>query len=278
MAGSHLRTLFLHPPSFDGFDGGAGSRFQAKREIRSFWYPTWLAQPAALVPGSRLVDGPPNGLTLANVLPLAREYDLAILHTSTPSFAQDVRVAEALKEANPALRIGFVGAHVSVRAEPSLLASPAIDFVARGEFDFTVEEVARGGPLSAVAGRSYRENGTALRTPDRPPLENMDALPFVVDVYKRDLTVEHYFIGYLQHPYLSLYTGRGCPAKCTFCLWPQTIGGHTYRTRSVEHVVAEMAHAQKRFPHVREFFFDDDTFTDDRPRAEAIARGLGRSV
>jgi radical SAM superfamily enzyme YgiQ (UPF0313 family) len=27
---------------------------------------------------------------------------------------------------------------------------------------------------------------------------------------------------------------------------------------------------------VREFFFDDDTFTDDRPRAEEIARGLGR--
>ena len=44
-----LRTLFLQGPSYDGFDGGAGSRYQAKREVRSFWYPTWLAQPAALV-------------------------------------------------------------------------------------------------------------------------------------------------------------------------------------------------------------------------------------
>src|SRR5262249_44827750 len=44
-----LRTLFLHPPSYQGFDGGAGSRYQARREVRSFWYPTWLAQPAALV-------------------------------------------------------------------------------------------------------------------------------------------------------------------------------------------------------------------------------------
>jgi len=43
----YLRTLFLHPPSFRGFDGGAGSRYQARREVRSFWYPTWLAQPAA---------------------------------------------------------------------------------------------------------------------------------------------------------------------------------------------------------------------------------------
>src|SRR5712691_7806898 len=82
-----MKTLFLHPPSFDGFDGGAGSRYQARREIRSFWYPTWLAQPAALVPGSKLVDAPPARLHLADVLPLAGEYELAVLHTSTPSFA-----------------------------------------------------------------------------------------------------------------------------------------------------------------------------------------------
>ena len=44
-----MLTLFLQAPSFEGFDGGAGSRYQARREIRSFWYPTWLAQPAALV-------------------------------------------------------------------------------------------------------------------------------------------------------------------------------------------------------------------------------------
>jgi len=66
---SFLKTLFLHPPSFEGFDGGAGSRYQARREIRSFWYPTWLAQPAALVPGSRLVDAPPDGLTTEDVAP-----------------------------------------------------------------------------------------------------------------------------------------------------------------------------------------------------------------
>src|SRR5207249_11199795 len=98
---SVLRTLFLHPPSFQGFDGGAGWRFQARREIRSFWYPTWLARPAALVPGSRLVDAPPADLTLEDIRPLAAEYELAVLHTSTPSFAHDVRVAEALKEKNP---------------------------------------------------------------------------------------------------------------------------------------------------------------------------------
>jgi hopanoid biosynthesis associated radical SAM protein HpnJ len=273
---AYLRTLFLHPPSFDGFDGGAGSRYQARREVRSFWYPTWLAQPAALVPGSRLVDAPPAGLTLTDILPLARQYDLAVLHTSAPSFAHDVRVAEALRAANPALRVGFVGAHVAVAREEALRASTAIDFVAGNEFDFTIEELAQGRPPAEVAGLSYRADGHLRRTPERPPLEDMDRLPFVVDVYKRDLEVERYFVGYLLHPYVSLYTGRGCRSKCTFCLWPQTVGGHRYRTRSVDNVVAEIERATRLFPQVKEYFFDDDTFTDDLPRAEAVARGLGR--
>jgi radical SAM superfamily enzyme YgiQ (UPF0313 family) len=75
---------------------------------------------------------------------------------------------------------------------------------------------------------------------------------------------------------MSFYTGRGCKSRCTFCLWPQTVGGHRHRTRSVGHVIEEMKWAKKAFPEVKEFFFDDDTFTDDLPRAEAIARELGK--
>jgi len=272
-----MRTLCLHPPSYAGFDGGAGSRYQAKREIRSFWYPTWLAQVAAIVPGSKLVDAPAAGLDLDAVLPLAGRYDLVVLHTSSPSFAGDVQVAEAFKRENPDLKIGFVGAKVAVEPEASLLASPAIDFVAREEFDFTIAEIAEGRPLAEVDGVTFRDAaGTVASTPDRAILEDMDRLPYVTDVYKRDLNINDYFIGYLKHPYLSLYTGRGCRSRCTFCLWPQTVGGHRYRTRSVEHVLGEMARIRELFPAVREVFFDDDTFTDDRRRAEEIARGMGK--
>jgi len=272
-----MKTLFLHPPSYDGFDGGAGSRYQARREIRSFWYPTWLAQPAALVPGSRLVDAPPARQKLEDVLPLAADCELVVMHTSTPSFASDIRVAEALKDANPHLTIGMVGAKVAVEPEASLKASRALDFVAREEFDFTIKEVAEGRDFAAIDGLSYRTSAGAIRhNRDRAILEDMDQLPFVSEVYKRDLKVENYFIGYLLHPYLSLYTGRGCRSKCTFCLWPQTVGGHRYRVRSVDHVIEEIRLAKSWFPQVKEFFFDDDTFTDDRPRAEAIACELGK--
>ena len=106
-------------------------------------------------------------------------------------------------------------------------------------------------------------------------IQDMDTLPWVADVYKRDLQIEKYFIGYLLHPYISMYTGRGCPAQCTFCLWPQTIGGHKYRVRSPQNVADEMAYMKKLFPQVQEFFFDDDTFTANLPRAREIAKKLG---
>jgi hopanoid biosynthesis associated radical SAM protein HpnJ len=272
-----MKTLFLQAPSFDGFDGGAGSRYQAKREIRSFWYPTWLAQPAALVPGSRLLDAPADGMTVEEALSIAQDYQLVILHTSTPSFPADARFAELLKERAPGAMVGMVGAKVAVDPEGSLLASSAIDFVAREEFDYTCRDIAQGQPLAEVDGISYRaQDGSLHHNAPRAMIENMDELPFVAPVYKRDLDIHNYFVGYLNYPYVSLYTGRGCRSRCTFCLWPQTVGGHRYRTRSPENVLEEVSWIKHNMPEVKEIMFDDDTFTDFKPRAEEIARGLGK--
>ena len=270
------KTLFLSPPSFDGFDGGAGSRYQARREVTSYWYPTWLAQPAALVPGAKLLDCPPHRISRDECLRIARDYDHVIIHTSTPSLKNDARVAEAIKAQKPGTTIGFVGAHAAVLPAETLDASPAIDWVGRKEFDFTCKEVAEGRDLATIDGLSYRNaEGRIVHNKERELIQNMDVLPWVADVYKRDLRIENYFIGYLLHPYLSLYTGRGCPAQCSFCLWPQTIGGHRYRVRSAQNVADEMAYMKKLFPQVREFFFDDDTFTANLPRARDIAKRLG---
>jgi hopanoid biosynthesis associated radical SAM protein HpnJ len=272
-----MRTLFLQAPSFDGFDGGAGARYQMRREIQSFWYPTWLAQPAALVAGSKLIDAPPHRLNFQDIVPEAVNRDLVVLHTSTPSFSADIRTAEALKALKPSLKIGMIGAKVAVEPDATLKASRAVDFVARNEFDFTIKEVADGRDFGRVAGLSWRNTDDGIvHNEERAVLENMDDLPFVTPVYQRDLVIENYYSGYLKHPYMSFYTGRGCKSRCTFCLWPQTIGGHRYRTRSVGHVIEELAWARKAFPQVKEFFFDDDTLTDDLPRVEALAREIGK--
>jgi hopanoid biosynthesis associated radical SAM protein HpnJ len=272
-----MRTLFLQAPSFHGFDGGAGARYHARREIRSFWYPTWLAQPAAMVEGSKLIDAPPHRLKLDHIVPEARQRDLVVIHTSTPSFSSDLRTVRALKQANPKLMIGLIGANVAVDAEGSLRACKDIDFAARNEFDFTIREVAEGRELSRITGLSYRTtDGRIVHNEDRAILDDMDRLPFVSPIYKRDLIIENYFSGYLKHPYLSFYTGRGCKSRCTFCLWPQTVGGHRYRVRSVGHVIDELKWARDAFPQVKEFFFDDDTLTDNLPRVEQLAREIGK--
>jgi hopanoid biosynthesis associated radical SAM protein HpnJ len=269
------RTLFVNPPSWDGFDGGAGSRYQARREVRSFWFPTWLAQPAALIAGSRLLDAPPHDLTADDVVKTARDYDVVVIHTSAPTLRGDARLAEAIKNMRPDATVGLVGAHAAVLPDDTLAASEAIDFVGRKEFDYTCRDVALGRPLAEIDGLSFRRDGRIVHNAERALIADFDELPSVMDVYARDLDIERYFIGYLRHPYVSHYTGRGCPAQCSFCLWPQTVGGHKYRAKSPEAVAREMAHAQKIFPQVKEFFFDDDTFTAYQPRARAIAKQLG---
>ncbi|MEO5865984.1 MAG: hopanoid biosynthesis associated radical SAM protein HpnJ [Sphingomonas sp.] len=271
-----LRTLFLQAPSFDGYDGGAGARYQMKREVKSFWYPTWLAQPAAMVEGSRLIDAPAHDQSWEDIAHEMDGKELIILHTSTPSFNQDVRTAELIRARNPRALIGFVGAKVAVEPDASLAASTAIDFVAREEYDFTILEIAQRRPLAEVDGITWRApGGEFIRNKDRAIIEDMDVLPMVSPVYKRDLKIEKYFGGYLRHPYVSFYTGRGCKSRCTFCLWPQTIGGHNYRFRSVPKVIEEVEYILREIPQTKEIFFDDDTLTDNHARVEELAVALG---
>ncbi len=258
-----MRTLFLQAPSFDGYDGGAGARYQMKREVKSFWYPTWIAQPAAMVEGSKLIDAPAHDLSWEDIAHEFDERDLVILHTSTPSFNQDIRTAALIKERNSKIVIGFVGAKVAVEPDKSLAASPHIDFVAREEYDFTIVEIAEGRPLREVDGITWRDaHGSFVRNKDRAQIEDMDVLPMVSPIYKRDLDLKKYYGGYQRHPYISFYTGRGCKSRCTFCLWPQTISGHRYRHRTVPKVIEEVQYILREMPEVKEIFFDDDTLAD----------------
>ena len=130
--------------------------------------------------------------------------------------------------------------------EKSCACVPAIDFVCRKEFDYAIVDYAHGKPLEEIAGVS--DNVAIVHNPDAPPIQDLDALPHVTDVYHRDLDVTRYNVPFLLHPYVSLYTTRGCPAQCTFCLWPQTLSGHPWRKRSTDDVAREMAKAKEYWP------------------------------
>src|SRR5216684_1417115 len=192
-----MKTLLLNPPSFENFDGGASSRWPATREIESYWYPVWLTYPAGMIPGSRLLDASPHKVNWQQTVQICKDYEFLILFTSTVGFESDVKLIRKIKEANPGMKIAFVGPHGHI---------------------------------------------------------------------KRDLEIERYNVPFLLHPYVSFYTTRGCPALCTFCMWPQTISGHAWRTRSTGNVAREVKQALEYFPQMKEIFFDDDTFNIRKDR------------
>jgi len=268
------RTLFLNPPSFEGFDGGASSRWPATREIESYWYPIWLCYPAGMLPDSKVVDAPPHKITPQETVQMARDFEFLVLFTSTPGFENDIRLADEMKQANPKLEVCFVGPHVTALPEESLRTGKAIDFLIRREFDYQVVDYANGKPLAELPGVSFRTNGGFVHNPEEAAIDNLDGLPWVTKVYKRDLDIERYNVPFLLHPYLAFYTERGCPALCTFCLWPQTLSGHRWRTRSAGDVAAEVSWTLENFPDLKEIFFDDDTFNIRKSRVIELCEKL----
>ncbi len=272
-----LKTLFLNPPSFENFDGGASSRWPATREIESYWYPVWLAYPAGMLEGSRLLDANPT----TSPGPKSPRFSRTTSSwCSSPAPSAGPAISVPPKRSRPPTRTSrspLSGRQSPPITDKALNECAAIDFVCRREFDFSVVEYANGKPLEEILGVSYRdESARTFHNPDRPQVEKLDKpdMPWVTDIYKRDLDVTKYNVPFLLHPYVALYSTRGCPAQCTFCLWPQTLSGHAWRKRSTDDVAAEMAHAKQLFPDVKEFFFDDDTFNINGPRTIELCEKL----
>ena len=268
-----MKPLFLNPPTFEDFDGGAGARYQASREVTSFWYPTWLCFPAAMIQGSRVVDATVQKFDLEKCLEIAKDYDMVVMYTSTPTLMIDIETARRIKEVKPAIVTVLTGAHVTILPEESLRAAKgAIDIVCRGEFDYSTKELCEGRAWDKVDGLSFLKDGKIFHTADRPMIEDLDALPFVAPIYKRDLPISEYVIPHFKNPYVSIYSSRGCPSKCIYCLWPQTFSGQRMRTRSPQNVYEEIKWITENIPEMRELSFDDDTFSANRQHAQEIAR------
>src|SRR6202451_3857362 len=108
-----LKTIFLNPPSFENFDGGASSRWPATREIESYWYPVWLTYPAGMLEGSRVLDAPPHHVSADETIKPCQVYNSLRLVTSTVGWEGDQHLSEATKTAIPAIKIAFGGPPVT---------------------------------------------------------------------------------------------------------------------------------------------------------------------
>jgi radical SAM superfamily enzyme YgiQ (UPF0313 family) len=204
-------------------------------------------------------------------------YDFVVLDSTTPSIESDIACARMVKEASRA-RVIMVGPHVSALPEETLLlAAGAVDVVAIGEYDYTVRDIVAGWEnLADVAGIAFYANGSVTRTLPRPLIDDLDELPFPA---WHHLDLMKYFDGGKLYPYIDIISGRGCPNRCVFCLWPQVMHGTRYRLRSPGNVVDEIERDIALCPGVvstGEFFFEDDTFTVDKARAVSLCEEILR--
>jgi len=283
-----MKVCFINPP------------FKAKygkfsRESRSpsighsgvLYYPLWLMYAAAVVEKDgydiSFIDAPAKRLTVNKTMERveneAADAKLFVLDTSTPSIYHDVKFGALLKKTYPDSKIMLVGTHVSVMDEETMGFSKSIDFIARHEYDYIVRDTVRAldksTPISEVRGLTYRDaDGSIKKTPDAEYIENLDDIPFAAEFTKEYLDYKDYAFPAVDYPIIQIFTGRGCPAHCYFCVYPQTLHGHKYRLRTPENIVAEFEYIDKNFPDVKTIVIEDDTFTVNKEHVSEVCNLL----
>jgi len=284
-----MKVFFLNIPYHARFT--RESRSPGVAPSGTLYYPIYLALAAGLVRSHGytidFLDAPAENYDLARTEARVAAFhpDLIVATTVTASVFHDIRVMDELAEKTGALTM-LVGTHPTARPIETLKMSPSLDFVAVGEYDFTVLEVVESlaqkkdrAAFSGVKGLAYRFEDQLLLNERRPWCEDLDSIPWASLIYKDFLKIEHYSYGAQLHPEVTIVSGRGCPYQCTFCVFPQTITGQRYRPRSIKDVVDEMEFIQKTWPHNKEIMFEDDTLTVDKERMrqlseEILRRGL----
>jgi len=274
-----MKIFFVNPPLRE-LHFSRSQRSPGVIKSGTMYYPYWLAHAAALARENGheifLKDCPAEGIDREELQELLGDFnpDLIVMDTSTPSINYDLKTAIFIKSRSHA-RVMLVGTHVTSEWSHCLQQYPAIDFIAIGEYDQTVLELANtldsNGNVMEVAGLAYVESDEIIKTDIRLPLDDMDVLPWIAPIYKEFLDPHNYLFTIARQPMVMLIGGRGCKAKCFYCVYPQVMHGHAYRTRSLKHLIGEMKWIQENMPEIREIVFEDDTFTSSPKRAREFA-------
>ena len=259
----------LNPPFLPKYS--RFSRSPAVTKSGTIYYPIWHAYAAGLLEKEghnvKLIDAPADGLSREDCYKIPKDFmpDMVVVYTSTPSIYNDIEIAGTIKELIPESFVVLTGPHVTALPVESLSIDQRIDAVARQEYDVTLVELASVLPyresLNEIKGITYRRNNQILSTPDRGFIGDLDSLPFVSAVYKKNLTIGHYFYAHCRYPVVSIFTSRGCYGRCNYCVYPQQMFGRRQRQRSPENIVAEFEYIKKELPEVKEVLIDDDTFS-----------------
>ncbi|MDR4504190.1 MAG: B12-binding domain-containing radical SAM protein [Candidatus Scalindua sp.] len=277
-----MNILFINPPFMGRFS--RSSRSPAVTKGGTLYYPIWLAYAAGVLEQAghdiRLFDAPADDLDLGDIIDHLDGFipEMVVVDTSTPSIYHDIQAAENIKQNFSSAFMVVVGTHPSSLPEETLSLSDRIDAIAVGEYEYTLRELASvlegDRVLDTVKGLVFRKGDEIVRNGEREKIEDLDTLPFVSSVYKRHLHYRNYFFAAANYPMVMIITGRGCPFKCFFCVYPQVFHGRRYRTRSAENVVDEFEYIVGNFPGIEEIGIEDDCFTANRGHAREICELL----
>ena len=226
-----------------------------------------------------LIDGPARCISKEACLEEIKVFDpdFIVIDTSTASINSDLAYTKTIKEVLPNVKTCLVGTHVSATVKEILpKCANYVDFIARHEYDYTLPEIAQviEGKMSLadVKGVSYCENGELKETPNREYIRNLDELPFVSEVYKKYLNYKDYFYAHVNFPTISIFSSRGCPSKCFYCMYSQVMFGKGYRKRSAKNLFDEVVYITKNFPEVTEILIDDDNFAVDQENVKEFCK------
>lgn len=282
-----MKVCFINPPFKSEYGKfSRESRSPAIGHSGVLYYPLWLIYAAALVEKNgydvTFIDAPAKQMNLDDcLLKIKNEVSnarLFVLDTSTPSISSDLNFAEFLKKAVPEAYIVLVGTHPTATVEESLTNGKAVNAIARKEYDYTVLELVKAlennEPLENIKGLSYKKENKIINNPDREPITDLDDIPMASEFIKKHLDIYDYSFPAATYPSIQIFTGRGCPARCNYCVYPQVMHGHIYRKRSVDNVVNEFQYIADTFPEVKEIVIEDDTFTIDKKRVLEICNLL----
>ncbi len=276
-----MKILMLNPPFMDKYS--KSSRSPAVTKSGTIYFPLWLSYATGVLDKKghdlKILDAPAKCLTRDDCLNQIKIFNpqLVVIDTSTPSINSDLAFTKLIKESLPNVKTCLVGTHVSATVS-EILPEKAdfVDFIARHEYDYTLPEIAEAiegkRDLSTVLGISYSEKGDLKENANRPYIENLDELPFVAEVYKKYLDIEDYFYAHVSFPTVSIFSSRGCPSKCFYCMYSQVMFGKAYRKRSAKNLFDEVVYITKNFPNVKEILIDDDNFSVDQKNVQEFCK------
>lgn len=275
-----MRVYFINPPAADGIKQVREGRcMQRAGAWTAIWTPVSLAISAALLRKEgmkvKLSDCIVEEINFPRLKELTSSFwlDLAVINTATPSIVSDLSTVEHLKSVVPDLKTAVIGIHGSALPENCFEIAPQLDFVIRGEPEYTIRDLAfaiqNKGDYSEVEGISYRKKREIIHNRERKPIEDLDELPFPAwDLIDRN----RYRMPFTGRRFLLVATARGCPHRCTFCA-DRTYYGNRLRTRSPQKVVDELEFNKREY-EIDEFLFWSESFTINRNFATSVAQEI----